>query len=83
MSTGFVITLILCVITIAYWRMALIILLATVLALLLTGVNMMAAALDGRAGQSTDGAPATPGLLPDEPGMRSDNGPAAPGEPDN
>ena len=83
MSTTFVVALIVCVFLIAYWRVALIILLALVLALLLTGVSAMAGVRGGSHGQPTTGAPTVPGPAPNGSGNSSDNSRGVPPQPHN
>jgi hypothetical protein len=81
MSPSFIVTLIVAILAVVYWRVALTIIVALILALLVTGIGAVSGALAGQEGRPMVVAPAEPGLAPDEfssgpgnPGERSDDG---------
>jgi hypothetical protein len=73
MSPSFLITLVVAILAVAYWRVALMITIALILALLVTGIGAVSGALAGQERRPTVVAPAEPGLAPDG----SSSGPGA------
>lgn len=86
MSTTFLITLVVALLAIVYWRVVLIVVGAFLLAMVLTGLNSVSDVMAGQRTPPADSAPERPGVQPDGGGVDVEEGaedgapgPTAPG----